>query len=139
MLHDLYLYHDLNDIIFKIKQKLYIAEWLQYVRKTVVNKTKPNGAGILTICDLNNDKLQLMKFVRNFEHGAAPSDLEKYDVFTQSGGCCPSLVQPEVSRRNISLWSHVCTESQVASQHPTQSFPVIISLICVAELCHTIY
>jgi len=75
-----------------------------------------------TTCDLNNDKMQLMKFVRNFEQVAAPY-LEKYDVFILRGGCYHSLVQPKVSRRNVNLWSHVCTESQVAST----SFTVIPS------------
>lgn len=119
----LYLWHDLYNIVFKIMHELYIAKWLQNVRKLLWLKQKPHGAGMQTICDLNNDNMQLMKFVRKFEQGAAPSYLEKCDVVILRGGCCHSLVQPKVSRRNVSLWSHVSPENQVAST----SFTVILT------------
>jgi hypothetical protein len=63
-------------------------------KETVVARTKVKyyGAEIQTICNLNNNKVKLMKFVRNCKCAAAASNLEKYDGFIPRGGCCPSLV-----------------------------------------------
>jgi hypothetical protein len=58
--------------------------------------------------------MKLMGFVRDCDSGAGPSNCNSMKKSSWGGGCwTSSLGQPEVSRRNISLWSHVCTESQV--------------------------
>jgi hypothetical protein len=41
--------------------------------------------------------------------------MQEYEKdFIKGGEFCPSsVVQPEVSRRNFSIWSYVCIESKV--------------------------
>jgi hypothetical protein len=100
-------------IVLTVKQKLELTEKFEN-RESLTKLAKDCGIRIHTIHEIKNNRMKLMEFVRDCDSGAEPSNHKSTKVFIQRSECChSSVVQPEENRRNISLWSHVCTRSQV--------------------------
>jgi Mor family transcriptional regulator len=61
-----------SKIVLKVKQKLKLTEKFDN-GESVTKLTKDYGLGIQTVCDVKNNSMKLMEFVRDCDGRAGPS------------------------------------------------------------------
>jgi hypothetical protein len=97
----------LNETVLTVKQKLEFIEKFEN-REFATKLAKDYGIGIQTIRDIKNNKMKLTEFVKDCDGGRGcwTFQLQEYEkFFIQRDKCChSSVVQPQMTRRNIRRW-----------------------------------